>query len=191
MPSDKYRVGILLENKYARFVTATRSVYEDRIMKIKLEEIEWCNVEIACVYASNIPIHRRYIWHILLYILRKNCKWIIGGDFNMTERPENKLHDCGRAISDLKIYIWKELLNTLQVSDKYVHQWCPRFSWDDGQNGISRRLARLDRFYTLVQNKLDIFQAYNFIYGYSVRSDHFPVHLVLHIGSGEGGKNHF
>ena len=40
----------------------------------------------------------------------------------MTERPENKLHDCGRTISDLKIYIWKELLNTLQVSDKYVHQ---------------------------------------------------------------------
>jgi hypothetical protein len=27
-----------------------------------------------------------------------------------------------------------------------------------------------------------------FIYGYSVGSDHFPVHLELHIGSGEGEK---
>jgi hypothetical protein len=54
----------------------------------------------------------------------------------MTERPEDKSHDCGRAISELERFTWRELLNSLQVEDKYLYQGGPRFSWDNGQKGI-------------------------------------------------------
>ena len=39
---------------------------------------------------------------MLMDALPKDCKWIIGRDFNMTERPGDKSYDCGRAISDLE-----------------------------------------------------------------------------------------
>ena len=42
------------------------------------------------------------MWHLMTHNLPKDCDWIIGGDFNMTERPEDKSHDCGRAINGLK-----------------------------------------------------------------------------------------
>ena len=146
---------------------------------------------ITCVYAPNIPTDRRHLWHILVDELPKDCEWILGGDFNMTERPGDKSHDCGREISSLELFTWKELLHFLQVSDNFIHQGGPNFSWDNGQKGINRRLARLDRIYTPVQSKLNIFQANYFIHGYSVGSDHSPVHLVLHIGSGERRKAAF
>ena len=39
---------------------------------------------------------------MLMDALPKDCEWIIGGDFNMTERPGDKSYDCGRAIRDLE-----------------------------------------------------------------------------------------
>ena len=70
---------------------------------------------ISCVYAPNIPTDRRHLWHILVDALPKDCEWILGGDFNMTERPGDKSHNCGRAISGLELFIWKELLHSLHV----------------------------------------------------------------------------
>ena len=84
--------------------------------------MEGGNIGLACVYVPNILTDRRHLWHILVDALFKYCEWIIRGDFNMTERPEDKSHRCGRTISDLEKYTWKEFLNSLQVSDEFVHQ---------------------------------------------------------------------
>lgn len=46
----------------------------------------------------------------------------------MTERSEDKSHDCGKTICELERFTWNELLHSLQVSDKYQHQGGPRFS---------------------------------------------------------------
>lgn len=54
------------------------------------------------MYAPNIPIEQRHLWHIMVDSLPKDCSWIIGGDFNMTKRPNDNSNDCGRAISDLE-----------------------------------------------------------------------------------------
>ena len=43
----------------------------------------------------------------------------------MIERPEEKSHGCGRTISDLENYTWKEFLNSLQVRDEFLHQGGP------------------------------------------------------------------
>ena len=46
----------------------------------------------------------------------------------MTERPEDKSHDCGIVISELERFTLNKLLNSLQISIKYLHQGGPRFS---------------------------------------------------------------
>lgn len=45
----------------------------------------------------------------------------------MSEHNEDKSHDCGRAIDNLERFTWTELLNSLQINDKYVHQGGTRF----------------------------------------------------------------
>ena len=109
----------------------------------------------------------------------------------MTESPDDKLHGCGRIISDLERYTWKEFLNSLQVSDIFFQQGRPRFSWDNGQKGVRRRLTRLDRFYTPSQSQLNTRIATYFIHGYSISLDHTLMHLELYIRSGEERKTTF
>jgi hypothetical protein len=139
-------------------------------------------IGLACIYAPNIPTERRHLWHIMMESLPKDCDWILGGDFNMTERREDKSSDCGRRISDLEKLTWNGLLNGFQVQDSFTHQGGPRFSWNNGQLGKARRLARLDRFYTPKYNRLGIRCLAYFIHGYSVGSDHSLVQLKIAIG---------
>ena len=184
-------VGILLARKYAKLVTAHRSLYDNRLVWIKIEGIEGGNIGLACIYAPNIPTERRHLWHIMVDALPKDCEWILGGDFNMTERPKDKSNDCGRVISNLENFTWNELLNAFQVNDMFTYQGGPRYSWDNGQKGQARRLARLDRFYTLKLSRLSIHHGDYFIHGYSVGSDHSPIQIELRIGSGEVRKSAF
>ena len=53
--------------------------------------------------------------------LPKDCEWISGGDFNITERPRNKSNDYGRGISDLERFTWNELLNAFHIYQRYPH----------------------------------------------------------------------
>ena len=73
----------------------------------------------------------------------------------------------------------------------FVHQGSPRFSWDNGQKGQAKIIARLDRFYTPKQGRLSIHHWDYFIHGYSVGSDHSPIQIELRIGSKEGKKSAF
>jgi exonuclease III len=186
--AGKGGVGILLSHKYAKLVTEHGSLYENRVVWVKLDGIEGGSLGLACIYAPNIPTDRRHLWHIMVESLPKDCEWLFGGDFNMTERPQDKSNDCGRAISDLERFTWNEFLNAFQVKDKFTYQGGPRFSWCNGQKGQARRLARLDRFYSPIQSKLDINHTAYFIHGYMVGSDHSPVQIEVSIGSGEVRK---
>ena len=136
--ADKGGVGILISQKYAKFVTDHGSFYENRVVWVKLEGIEGGKVELTCIYAPNILMDRRHLWHIMVDGLPKDCEWIFGGDFNMTEKLQDKSNDCGRAISDLEHFTWNELLNAFQVNDSFIHQGGPKFSWCNGQKGRAR-----------------------------------------------------
>lgn len=54
--------------------------------------------------------------------LTKDCSWVIGRDFNMTKKPEDKSHDCGRLISDLERFSWNALKDALQIEDFFQHR---------------------------------------------------------------------
>ena len=181
--AGKGGVGILIAQKYAKLVTAHGALFEDRLVWIKLEGIEGGNIGLTCVYAPNIPTERRNMWHNMIDALPKDCEWLIGGDFNMTERRQDKSNDCGRAISEVEKVTWNGLLNGFQLNDTFTYQGGPRFSRNNGQLGRARRLARLDRFYTPSSSRLGIKCVEYFIHGYTVGSDHAPVQIGIQVGN--------
>ena len=93
----------------------------------------------------------------------------------MTERAEDKLHDCKRAISVLEKFTWTELLSTFQVKDLFIYQVGPASHGTTGRKRKARRLAMLDRFYLPSSSRIGMKLSSYFIHGYSVRSDHSPV----------------
>ena len=131
---------------------------------------------------TQYPNRERHLWHIMVKSLPKDCKWIIYEDFTMTERAQDKSHDCGRAISDLERLTWNGLLNAFQLHDTYIHQGRSKFFWHKRQKSRARRLARLDRFYTPIHIRLDMKLILYFIHGYSVGSDHSPVQMEICMG---------
>ena len=54
-------VGILFNSKYAKLVTEYGSLYDDKVVWIKIKGVEGGKLGIAYIYASNIPTERRYL----------------------------------------------------------------------------------------------------------------------------------
>ena len=102
--------------------------------------------------------------------------------------PEDKSSDCGRAISELERFTWREVLHALQVRDIFTYKGGTVFSWNNGQLDRTRKLARLDRFYTPTYSKVEMRLFSYFIHGHAVGSDHALVQVELHIGQGEVRK---
>ena len=123
------------------------------------------------------------MWHNMMDALPKDCEWVIGGDFNMTERREDKSNDCGRVINAVEKMTWSGLLNGFQLHDSFIYQGGPRLSWNNGQSARARRLARLDRFHTPSSSRLGIKNVEYFIHGYTVGSDHAPVQFGIQVGN--------
>lgn len=77
--SSKRGVGILIVDKHDEIVTTSRSLYDNRVMWIKLEGVEGGNLGLTCVYARNIPTDWRHLWHLMADSLPKDYTWIIRG----------------------------------------------------------------------------------------------------------------
>ena len=119
--AGKGEVRILLAHTYTRLVTAHGSLFNDRVVWIKLEGIEGGNIGLPCIYAPNISTERRHLWRDMMKLLPKDCDWILGGDFNLTERKEDKSNDCRRGISDIKKLTWNGLFNGFQVLNTFTY----------------------------------------------------------------------
>ena len=59
--AGKGGVGILITNKFAKLVTANGSLYDNKVVWVKLEGVEGGNIRLACIYASNILTDRRHL----------------------------------------------------------------------------------------------------------------------------------
>lgn len=59
--AGKGRVGIILSSKYARLVKDHMSLYDNRVVWVKLEGVEGGNLGIACIYTPNILTEMRHL----------------------------------------------------------------------------------------------------------------------------------
>ena len=113
--AGKRGVDILLNPKYATLVTEHEALYDNRVVWIKMEGVEGGNIGVACVYAPNIPTDRRHLWYFMMESFPNDCDWIVGGNFNMTERSHDKSNYYGRPISELERNTWNGLLDVFQI----------------------------------------------------------------------------
>lgn len=62
----KGRVGILLASKFTCLVIALGALINNIVVWIKMDGIEGDSLGIACVYAPNIPSHRKELWEEMM-----------------------------------------------------------------------------------------------------------------------------
>ena len=78
-----------------------------------------------------------------------------------------------------------------KIREFFIHQRAPRFTWNSRQKYQAQRLARLDKFNTLMISKLDTNQMAKFIHDYHIGLDHSLVQIKLYIESKEVRKYAF
>ncbi len=67
------------------------------------------NIYIAPIEATKRCVH----WEHLKLVLPKHYKCIIGGDFNMVEKVEDKTSKCGKMIFNCEKMAWEGLKTSL------------------------------------------------------------------------------
>lgn len=164
---------ILLASKYVILVTSTGFIMNNRVIHVKMDGIGGGRSSIAYIYAPN----RSILWQEMAKSLPKDCCWDLGGDLNMSERPEDKLHDCGKTINDLERFSYNSLMDALQLHDSFQLRRGLRFSWDNQQQGLEHWLARLDRIYTPKDKREDLSLVAYTIHGDSLGSYHSLVQI--------------
>lgn len=116
------------------------------------------------------------LWGELLVDLPKDCKWIMCGDWNFVERPEDKSSFCGKLVSPMERQAFTSLTSALNVADNFPNTSPLKFSWDNHRQDGARVLARLDRIYSFKEDggQPNLLAEY-FIKGDNNHSDHLPV----------------
>jgi exonuclease III len=170
-------VATFLAPQWSRLVSATGSLFDNRVHYFILSGLPGGDVGIANVYAPNSSPHRCALWTVLARELPSTCRWILLGDFNMVENRRDKNRPCARLVPVRERVLFDAMKTALHVEDSPRTAGSLQFSWDNQQASLARRMARLDRIYVFRSNPLtpDRQLLRYVIKGDSTRSDHFPV----------------
>jgi hypothetical protein len=120
-----------------------------RAQWVRLNGLPSGNVSILNLYApATGPRDRIELWEELLHTLPRDCKWILGGDWNFVEYRGDKSSSCGRVVIDSERLAFNQITSALQVEDNFSASNQIKFSWDNRRRNGIRVLARLDRIYS-------------------------------------------
>jgi exonuclease III len=141
------------------------------------------DVAIANVYAPNSAHDRMTLWQEMVRCLPLNCRWVVGGDWNVVENGRDKSSREGRIISNAESFELELLKAHLQVQDYFKYDNFLTYSWDNHRADNNRVLARLDRFY-IFPNRNEAEDHH--ILEYNIRgdcgiSDHLPVSCIIEL----------
>jgi exonuclease III len=169
-------VCILVSSYLKHLIDSCGSLRDNRALWITFKGTPIGKMGILIVYAPNCSRERGTLWKNLSSILDTSHAWILGRDWNMTERHCDKSTGCSRILSQLETSSWNFLKSSLGLVDHFSTGCNLRYFWDN-----LRVLACLDRFYTLEKdiNKNMILEYH--IKGDSGLSDHMLVYLRLNL----------
>ena len=82
-----------MQPKWRSLVVDSGYCENNRAIWIKMSESprtsgEGGDLGVKCIYASNMPMERMASWDVLGANGPMDCRWIVGGDFNMVEGRE-------------------------------------------------------------------------------------------------------
>jgi exonuclease III len=135
------------------------------------------------IYAPNKGPKRANFWNQIVNNIPVADSWVVGGDFNMVERDQDRSTNTPKKLTNEEQEAWDRQMMRLGLedswhSDDFTNRISLQFSWNTKQKGIAHRKARLDRFYVGEWGrerggKTEILE------GRSTLSDHLPVTLHL------------
>jgi exonuclease III len=176
--AGKGGVCTLVSPLLKHLIVSSGSLRDNRALWITLTGTPMGQLGVANIYAPNCSSARSELWENLPNCLDNSCTWLLGGDWNMTEKAGDKTSGCSRGLSQAESTSWSLLKASMDFEDWFNTNRNIRYSWDNKRLG-ARVMARLDRFY-LSKGELNK----PLIADYKIRgdcglSDHLPVSLSL------------
>lgn len=96
---------------------------------------------------------RTDLWKEVFATLRNDLVWLLVGDFNMVENPNDQAGGRPRIIAGRELRAWVHLKRKMKWQDTFKHfpgklhfSWCNNRSVDSGP-GLDRIYRRLNRCY--------------------------------------------
>ena len=115
---------------------------------VGLHGVPGTDVAIINIYAPHTPAQRCALWLKLIASLPRDCRWIMTGDWNFVERPDDKSSQKLSQTTVEERREFKEFKELFQVEDNFPSAQRLKYSTDNKRGGRDIILARLDRYYT-------------------------------------------
>jgi hypothetical protein len=165
------------------FVHSSGVIGVNRAQWIRLSGMPGGDIAILNVYVPNLPSECMSLWDELILSLLQNCRWIIGGDWNMVTEVEDNSNPTGHVASEAEKMEFARLTSHLQVIDFFQRSRPLVYTWDNKRRVGTQTLKRLDRFFCY-ENPCGPPNSHikkYYILGDSQLSDHLPVQLQLEL----------
>lgn len=127
-------LGISLD--LAPYITHEGITRCGRAVWICLNHPDWGRLGLLGVYGPNSSEGRTDLWNVLYHTLDTSYRWIMQGDFNMTDHPNAQWGGAGSGgvAAGRESRAWKQLIRKFSLADSFT----PRrghllFSWDSMQ----------------------------------------------------------
>ncbi|WOL07665.1 hypothetical protein Cni_G16412 [Canna indica] len=128
------------------------------------------------LYANTKGKKRMLLWELLKNIDSLDVPWMIAGDFNCVDKPEDKLGGKPLQMGN-SLNSFKSLCLAAGFMD--LNFIGPRFTWCNNRIGNQRIMARLDKAYANTK-WLSIFHRTAVFHLEKVASDHRPILIDTH-----------
>ena len=172
-----------LAPRLVHLISATGQSRDGHAHWIRLHGVPGQDLAILNVYAPHTSAQRCALWADLLANLPGDCRWVLVGDWNFTERSSDKSSQRAPSTTEEERQVFAELKDQLQVVDDFPVTNRPRFSWDSKRKEGPRTMARLDRVYSF-HSPADPVTGENYrIFGDCAHSDHLPVWRQLRLAA--------
>lgn len=171
----------LLHGNLAARVSEHGSILQNRAFWLRLTGLPGGDLGVLNLYAPNNTRDRVVLWQELTTRLPIDCRWLISGDFNMTESAQDKSTLCSKLMSQEEKQIWEAFKSSLHLSDTFICLGKLKYSWDNRRRDGCRILGRLDRHYTSSSpgTNLHLPTRNYIIRGDCSASDHLPVSIEV------------
>lgn len=154
--SIKGGTGIVLSERIASLVTHHGILYPGRAQFVTLKLSPRLHIGIINVYAYNHTGPRAMPWNHLATTTLPKVHWIIAGDFNNVEHPQDKQGGSGQtSMNTRELEAWTQLLTRLGASDTFnlgafLRKSEKAFTWTNAHNADSLIQSKIDRVYVPV-----------------------------------------
>jgi hypothetical protein len=150
-----------------------------RAQWVRLTGAQGSDLAILNVYSPNDEPARCNLWRELVETLNNDCRWVLVGDWNFVERPQDKSRNNAHTMTVEERGQFELLKTTLGMCDSFLAVGRIQYSWDNKRAIELRTFTRLDRVYSPIElSRNTIIDNYS-ILGDSSLSDHRLVRRKL------------